>query len=199
MVKRFAWIAAFVLLAAPALGQTAKFRDNGDKIQSDDGRTYENGVECTLIEISRKGSLFMRTSWAYADGNCPADGRSMRLYFYNADGSLACPAGSVPDCSTFRDVMFSADGMFAEPSKKNPEIESKVTLTMSRTPMGDTWYELEFVNALSVDEDSGGKKITAGTDAQALLYVLNDLRPGKKRTKTHLGTFKMPFELTVWR
>jgi hypothetical protein len=202
MVKRFVWIAALVFVAAPALGQTAaEFRnDGGDGIQSDINEPYVDGDACSVVQISKKGNLFMRASYSYAGGDCPVGGRSMRLYFYNVDGSLACPAGSDPDCSTFQDVMFSAVGMFAEPSKRNPKVESKVTLTMSKTPMGDRWYELEFVNELPVgDVEVGVKKITAAAPAEAILYELIDLRPGKKRKKQYRGTFYMPFELTVWR
>jgi hypothetical protein len=159
-----------------------------------------NGEECSLIEISRKGNLFMRTSWAYAGGSCPAGGRSIWI-----DLTLEndCPKkledyGLYCDRIEFKDVMLSADGMFAEPTRKNPEVKSKVDLTMSVEPVGDTWYELEFFNELPVTDADGGKKITAsGTEAQANLYALIDLRPGKKRTKVLLGTFDMPFALTV--
>jgi hypothetical protein len=69
MVMRFAWIAAFVLLASPALGQTAEFFDEFQipdkgtvtaKVKSDDG-VYKHCENCELVKISMTGPFWMRT------------------------------------------------------------------------------------------------------------------------------------------
>jgi hypothetical protein len=184
-------------------------------ITSDSGDPYVDGEDCALVEVSKAGGFFMRTTYPF-DCDDVNHGRAMTLDF-----SVLKPPGTIEaeDCEVeagggrkldicgenlVRDVMFSARGMFVRPSRKNPVPHATVRLTFELEPnLEGEWFQLLFVSDIPVTiNDDGSRTLVAEVTqdhdyTEAELWLIDpDLRK-KKQLKELLGVFSMPFRLTV--
>jgi hypothetical protein len=209
-VGAFALVAFHQLSAkgAPstAVPATAEFRDAvatattpSDKIRSDGQGTYQNGIDCVISEVFSTGEYFLRS----VTNNCSTTSpRTVVLDFSTpvtppascsvtvADGTLnVCTSNSVPDTRLLADYMFSSKALTNG---------ATVSLPFSLQPnFSGTDFELDFEQPLPVTGSSGLRTLTAGPSSIAELYELGKASGGRSPTKTSLGRFYMPFEVTV--
>lgn len=232
MKQSYLWggLFAFVLalLASPAFGQTKgvftehdDYRIRGDDlVRTGDGDSLyvHDDNYCSIVEINRHGSFFLRTRSKYASAADCSDGHGRSMIIDFVCGQESCPdLPQFPDFpdepglfygpNELDDVMLRAKGMFDEPRKKGDgTVKAEVYLTFSEKQQGEIWYELKFYYGIQVDpvEGSvcGAKRITVGLDNPATLIVKVDptaeKRRGKPKPVDPIGVFLMPFELTVY-
>lgn len=174
------------------------------RIRSDQGAledltdgAYQDGTDCVQAWYAARGNFFMRTVTSAAPCGPTVMLRSLVLDFtqrvwpsgcgaeqelvYDAAGrSLdVCGVTAIPDARLVADRLFSA-------SATRLDIPFSLTADFRTTS-----FELTFVETLVVSAAGSGRTMTAPAGAIAELYALSG------RTKTLLGRYRMPAQVTV--
>lgn len=179
------------------LGSPARIRS--DRTPPDDP-AYVDGTDCVQAWYAPKANFFMRTVTSalpacgptvavralvldFSDRvwpvvGCPGPGL---VYAYDANNRPLdiCGPNDVPDARLVADRLFSATA-------------TKLDIPFSLEPdFRNTAFELNYVETLAVSAVGSGRAMTAGPGALAELYATSG------RTKTLLGRYRMPAQITV--
>lgn len=178
-----------------------------DRIRSDSNapgvsRPYRGGAECVRSEVS-SGSLFVRT----ATYGCSPYTRALTVDFgdpVSLAPGVDCSSGSypVPDAygdpgvlnicgsNDIPDARFIASQLFAKTSSNG----TPLTLVLNLAPdFRHNEFKLEFEQNLPITVLSPTSRTLTGST----LSIANLYRISGSNTKTLLGQYRMPFQVTV--